>query len=219
VLFLPTNGKIYQGFLIMTRVMKKLLYVCVTCGQDFTRKYRAYRHNKNIHFGTAQIVRFFEYLIQRSAGKYLPSDPLPYRLKRRQNAFTNNNTYHTELPSQGNVFHNKLLFENSQNAEKIYADLFNFNLLQSTHHKKAVEQSPDAYKQGRAKLAAIEQLLTPFCPPEFVRNVISALIRWTSIQFPDRQPNRDRRGSCDCSSRTHQCETLICTVHLNERSL
>lgn len=193
--------------------MKKLLYACVTCGQDFTRKYRAYRHNKNIHFGTAQIVRFFEYLIQRSAGKYLPSEgPLSYRLKGRQNAFTNNNTYHIELPLQGNVFHNKLLFENSQNSEKIYSDLFNFNLLQSTHYKKAVEPSPDAYKQARAKLAAIEQLLTPFCPPKFVRNIITALILWASVEF------RDRRGSCGCSSRA-QCGILRCALHLNERSL
>jgi hypothetical protein len=193
--------------------MKKPLYVCVICGQDFTRKYSLYRQTKNIHFGTAQIVRFFEYLIQRSEGQYLPSDPFSYRLKRKQNAFTNNNTYHKELPWQGNAFNNKL-FENSQNAAKLYAGLFDFSPLQSTqstHDKKAVEPSPDTYKHARAKLGAIEQLLTPFCPSEFVRNVITALIRWTSVDFRYRRPNRNRHGSYGCSEQR-------CAVRPNERS-
>jgi hypothetical protein len=135
--------------------MKKPLYVCLTCGQDFTRKYSIYRHTKNIHFGTAQTVRFFEHVIQRSIGKYLPSNPSPFRLKRRQNAFTNN--------------------------------------------------------------AANEQLLTPFCPPEFARNVITALIRWASVEFRDRLPNCDRLGSCGCSSPA-QCITLRFAVRPNEGS-
>jgi hypothetical protein len=193
------------------KIMKKPSYVCVTCGQGFTRKYSVYGHIKNIDFGTAQIVRFFEYLIQRSAGKYLPSDPLPYKMKMRQNAFTNNNNYHRELQSQGNAFHNKL-FENSHNAENLYASLLDFSILQSTHDKKAVKLSPDAYKQAGAKLAAIKELLTPFCPPEFVRNVIVALIPWSSVEFRDRRPNRDRRSSCDCSEQR-------CAAHPNEESL
>ena len=44
---------------------KKPSYVCCTCSQDFTRKYNANRHNQNIHFGKAEIVRYFEYLIGR----------------------------------------------------------------------------------------------------------------------------------------------------------
>ena len=37
---------------------KKPSYVCCTCSQDFTRKYNANRHNQNIHFGKAEIVRY-----------------------------------------------------------------------------------------------------------------------------------------------------------------
>jgi transposase-like protein len=53
-------------------LIKMPLYVCSTCGQDFTRKYNANRHNQNIHFGKAEIVRFLEYLVGRISGKYLP---------------------------------------------------------------------------------------------------------------------------------------------------
>jgi hypothetical protein len=62
---------------------RKPSYVCCTCSQDFTRKYNANRHNQNIHFGKAEIVRYFEYLIGRGSGKYLPADPLSYRNKKR----------------------------------------------------------------------------------------------------------------------------------------
>ena len=54
------------------------------------------RHNENIYYGTAEIVSFLEYLIRRSSGKYLPSNPLSYRLKRRKNMFAhkdNDNSY------------------------------------------------------------------------------------------------------------------------------
>ena len=65
-----------------------------------------------------ELLKLFDSLRiwSRSAGNYLPSEgPLSYRLKGRQNAFTNNNTYYTELPSQENLFHNKL-FENSRGS-------------------------------------------------------------------------------------------------------
>jgi hypothetical protein len=67
----------------MVTPIKMPLYVCGTCSQHFTRRYNANRHNENIHANRAEIVRFLEYLIGRSIGKYLASDPLSYRSKRR----------------------------------------------------------------------------------------------------------------------------------------
>jgi hypothetical protein len=67
----------------MVTPIKMPLYVCGTCSQHFTRRYNANRHNKNIHANRAEIARFLEYLIGRSIGKYLASDPLSYRSKRR----------------------------------------------------------------------------------------------------------------------------------------
>ena len=66
----------------MVTPIKMPLYVCGTCSQHFTRRYNANRHNKNIHANRAEIVRFLEYLIGRSIGKYLASDPLSYKSKR-----------------------------------------------------------------------------------------------------------------------------------------
>ena len=40
-------------------------YVCVMCAQDFTRKYSAYRHNRDLHQGRSNIVRTLEYVIGR----------------------------------------------------------------------------------------------------------------------------------------------------------
>jgi hypothetical protein len=55
--------------------MSKVNYVCATCGQDFTRRYSANRHNNHFHFGNGIIVRFLEYIIGRTNGRFPP--PLP----------------------------------------------------------------------------------------------------------------------------------------------
>jgi hypothetical protein len=53
--------------------MSKPSYVCVTCGEDFTRKTSAERHkaNPNIHRnGNCNIVRLIEYVIGIAKGTY-----------------------------------------------------------------------------------------------------------------------------------------------------
>jgi hypothetical protein len=172
--------------------MNKPSYVCATCGQDFTRKYNAYRHNQNTHVGTAQIVPFFEYLVQRSSGKYLPSDPLSYRLKRRQNLFVHNNEEKKSgssiIPPYGssndklygtNSFFNKLASNNMENTNNPYAQLFNYIFCQPKPDEKDKESltPEEAHRQAKAKLAEIEQLLIPFYSQEFVRNIITGLIK------------------------------------------
>ncbi len=59
-------------------------YVCVTCAQDFTRKYSAYRHNRILHQERGRIVRTLEYVIGRVTGEYSSADPLLFRRKNRQ---------------------------------------------------------------------------------------------------------------------------------------
>jgi hypothetical protein len=54
---------------MISNLIRKPLYVCSICAQDFTRKYNANRHNQNIHFDKAEIVRFLEYLVGRVSGK------------------------------------------------------------------------------------------------------------------------------------------------------
>jgi hypothetical protein len=63
-------------------------YVCVTCGQDFTRKYSAYRHNSDLHEGGSKIVRTLEYIIGRITGEYFAADPIAFRKNRMKQATT-----------------------------------------------------------------------------------------------------------------------------------
>jgi hypothetical protein len=63
--------------------MSKPSYVCVTCGEDFTRKTSAERHkaNPNIHSnGNCDIVRFIEYVIGIAKGTYQEPAMLSPRL-------------------------------------------------------------------------------------------------------------------------------------------
>ena len=65
--------------------MGKLSYVCTVCSEHFTRKYSGNRHNQNLHYGNADIVRLIDYLAGRSSGLYTPNNPFwfkpnnPYR--------------------------------------------------------------------------------------------------------------------------------------------
>lgn len=55
-------------------------WICAICGEDFTRKPSAKRHNDNLHLGGAMIVRPIEYIIGRLNGKFpVPHDPLSFR--------------------------------------------------------------------------------------------------------------------------------------------
>ena len=79
--------------------MLKPNYICVTCGEDFTRKTSAERHkaNPNIHSnGNCNIVRFIEYVIGVAKGTYEEPSMLPPRLSsirnKKKNKFFEGNT-------------------------------------------------------------------------------------------------------------------------------
>jgi hypothetical protein len=55
--------------------MGRITWVCATCGEHFTRKYSATRHNNNLHAGNGLIVTLLDYIVGRASGQYLPSDP------------------------------------------------------------------------------------------------------------------------------------------------
>jgi hypothetical protein len=56
--------------------MSKALWACSLCGEDFTRKFSAYRHSEKVHSGQSAIIRFVEYL---ASGLY-PHPIIPPRL-------------------------------------------------------------------------------------------------------------------------------------------
>ena len=104
--------------------MSKVNYVCATCGQDFTRRCSAKRHNNHFHFGNGIIVRFLEYIIGRANGRFAPPAPannnnLATRIirkwwhnKHNSSPFTGNNNglrgsdgQYTTIPDQtGDIF-------------------------------------------------------------------------------------------------------------------
>jgi hypothetical protein len=80
---------------------------------------------------------------------------------------------------KGGLYHenafDKPVANNRENVAKPYSHLSDFSLLQPMLDKKVDKSSEDKHMQARAKLAEIEQILSPFCPPQFVRNVITGL--------------------------------------------
>jgi hypothetical protein len=89
--------------------------VCATCGQGFTRKSSAARHNYNLHSGQVIIVKPYDYIVGRLNGEFSQGDPAAYRRDRRglTNPFVNNvrpNTgihtdMHTLRPSPSNTMY------------------------------------------------------------------------------------------------------------------
>ncbi len=63
--------------------MKLPLYVCTNCGQTFTRRSGAVRHNSNLHLNRGINVQMLEYIIGRCCGRFLPPNQLFNRRFRR----------------------------------------------------------------------------------------------------------------------------------------
>jgi hypothetical protein len=61
----------------------KINYLCIDCSTTFTRKSSAIRHSASIHGGTAFFVRLIDYIVGRMQGRYLPSSPLSYGQKKK----------------------------------------------------------------------------------------------------------------------------------------
>jgi hypothetical protein len=70
----------------------------------------------------------------------------------------------------------KSVGNNKDNAAILQPPVFDFTLLQPMLDKKATRSTRDEHIQVRAKLAEIRQILSPFCPPQFVQHVITGLI-------------------------------------------
>ena len=60
--------------------MSKPQFVCMKCGQDFTREYGARRHNRIHHLGRSPVVGYTDYIIGRSGGNIPPPTEIPPRL-------------------------------------------------------------------------------------------------------------------------------------------
>jgi hypothetical protein len=179
---------------------KKPLYVCSTCGQDFTRRYNASRHNQNIHSNKAQIIRFLEYLIGTLSGKYLPGDPLLYRMKNRNKNRPNivhenedNNSCYggrfdvssiksmlqpTAEPIENRIDGKNANFNNSTGSIKTRNNLTDdLNTLNDNFQPSGKEAKEFSQKQKiEEEIRHIERMLYDFYPPQKVQILVGNLI-------------------------------------------
>jgi hypothetical protein len=90
-------------------------WVCTICGDGFTRRTSAVRHNGNLHSGSGFIVRPFEYLVGRQNGTFSkPVDPLIFRKNKNANYFRNNSAEYSAYSHEGyNNYHH--VYRNSDN--------------------------------------------------------------------------------------------------------
>ena len=58
-------------------------WVCVLCGETFTRRSSGNRHNLNLHSGVSMIVGFMNYVIGVLNRKYNSPDPLAASIRRK----------------------------------------------------------------------------------------------------------------------------------------
>jgi hypothetical protein len=85
-------------------------------------------------------------------------------------------TIDQQVFNYGNIF-GKLANSAEDNTSMLHY-VVDLTLLQQTLDKDIKHKtSPEHYLQGKATLAAIEQLLSPYYPHEFVRNVITCLTK------------------------------------------
>ena len=79
--------------------------MCATCGQGFTRKTSAARHNNVLHRGEAIIVKPYDYIVGRLSGEYSPGDPAIYRSNwgYRNNSSVYNRSIQTNKNYQTNI--------------------------------------------------------------------------------------------------------------------
>jgi hypothetical protein len=154
-------------------------WACTICGDGFTRRSTANRHNRNLHVGNGMIVRPYEYIIGRQNGSFPePTDPLLFRKtnKKTQNSNTNNAAY--PVCSHG-------IYNNNRNSEKDYNNYNTYGmhpsfplpnrpplpvLQQESFHKPVHDDKQRVYPKPlertskMVKLAEFERLSYKFYP-------------------------------------------------------
>jgi hypothetical protein len=192
-------------------------WVCSICGQGLTRKSTAIRHNNNLHFGGAMLVRPYEYIIGRLNGKFFESDPSIYKHNKKDLKKAQISTYDSpnhinnrsgfgavpdgivhEPSSYGNMPQQQPTRPN--NIERpIYHQSNPYSTLQPSH--ESIDFRPpntsEMMLEAMSKLQRLGRLLKKYYPPE----VASRILRWAALdnKFLDQNLNmlieRDRARS------------------------
>ena len=152
--------------------MNSKTWVCAVCSQDFTRKYSAHRHRRDLHHGQGIIVRMIDYVIGRISGEYKPGNPLAYRsgYKQQDSAFAR-----SDADAKASTFPFASVAHDSQG-----------NFSKSSPHKKdyvpsqrpntdSVQPSTSLISGFSSKINEIEKLSRTLFPPQTAEELLTKL--------------------------------------------
>lgn len=174
-------------------------WVCSLCGQGLTRKSTAIRHNYNLHFGGAMLVRPYEYIIGRLNGKFFESDPSLYRRNKKdlkkgptfiydnQNRINNGSGFGAP---PGSIGHQSSSYGNMPQQQPTQPN----NIERPTYHQSNANpystlkpshepidfRSPNTSERMLGAMSKFEQLgilLKKYYPPEIARGIL----RWAAL--------------------------------------
>jgi hypothetical protein len=156
---------------------------------------------RNFHFGRAKIIGFLEYIVERVNGTLLPPVDLPPRLsaknkkklptfknkenKNNENRFTILQDCTSTISSQDFCGNGRdKLVDNKYNISKqgIKHNPIDGSELDQPIHNRGFDKSfcccQDQIKKAKIKLWQLEQLLIPFCHPQYVHALIESIISY-----------------------------------------
>ena len=176
--------------------MAKPNYVWTVCSQTFTRKWRGTVHNDNLHGGLAKVVRLIDYIIGRSNGEYLPSDPLIYRRKRKS---VNRKEYRWALLEKafGQESHN-----HQSGPHPTPASNQQFYVTDS-------RLDIDFISQVIIRSAELKRLLSQYLPPNAVQDMVSCVSMYCMTSLDIRLLNKALEMASDFASTKEGLEYLM----------
>ena len=146
-------------------IMGRITWVCATCGEHFTRKYSASRHNNNLHFGNGLIVTLLDYIVGRASHQYLPSDP---RTSKNHNPLIHDYTprWPSKPVSQGIASNNRPYPANNKaNNNNMYknSDPFSYYYPTPNTVNNADDKPLDKVQDRKRKYDELGTLVTKYC--------------------------------------------------------
>jgi hypothetical protein len=154
-----------------------ITWVCATCGEHFTRKYSATRHNNNLHAGNGLIVTLLDYIVGRASGQYLPSD---HRTSKNYKPFIHD--YTPRWPS-------KPVLQGTANSDRPYPannnNNYNNNMYENSDLSyryptpntinNADDKPVDKVQVRTRKYDEIRTLVAKYYTPEAVENTLAVV--------------------------------------------
>ena len=163
--------------------MGSKIWVCAVCSQDFTRKSSAYRHTRDLHHGTGEIVRMIDYVIGRIAGEYKPGNPLTHRsgYMKHDSTFPHSDAKGFNFPSAS------IAHDSSQGVSSNTLSHNKVHVSDQQPNTNPVQSSTYPICGFTSKMDDIQKFSRPFLPPQ----TIKALLRGFSLAVIDNGGNVD----------------------------